>query len=248
MREDSVRQGSATPARTLVIPMFRESARIAGTIRALAGAPLNRADTEFILVDDGSDDDTIAVAEAALATSGLAATILRLQPNRGKGAAVRAGVLAASGQVIAFSDADLSASVDEIERCFAIVESGRADVVFTSRAAPNSRVTVRQSLGRELSGKSFNLVLRALGLTRWRDTQCGLKGFTRDVARQLFARLSIAGFAFDAELLLLADRRGLRIEELPIEWRHVEESRVRPVRDGLAMLRDALRLRLWPPG
>src|SRR5438445_473788 len=107
----------------------------------------------------------------------------------------------------------------------------------------DSVIPVRQPRLRELSGKTFNLVLRLLGLTRFRDTQCGLKVFTREAAFRLFEHLSITGFAFDVELLLVAERLGLRVEEVPVEWRHVEESRVRPVRDGLAMLRDALRLR-----
>jgi len=231
-------------ARTLVIPMFREAPRIARTIRVLAGSALDAPETEFILVDDGSDDDTVAVAEAALAAVPLAASIVRLERNLGKGGAVRAGVLAARGRAIAFSDADLSVGVADIVRCFAPIESGRADVACSSRAIEGSVIPVRQPRMRELSGRLFNLALRALGLTRMHDTQCGLKVFSRDAALGLFRDLSITGFAFDVELLLRADLLGLRVEEVPVEWRHVEESRVRPLRDGLAMLRDAVRIRL----
>jgi len=236
-------QDRASCARTLVIPMYREAARIAGTIHALAASPLDRPGTEIILVDDGSDDDTVAVARAALAATSLAASILRLEHNLGKGGAVRAGVLASAGRVVAFSDADLSAGVAEIAKCFAAVESGRAQVACSSRAVVGSVIPVRQPRLRELSGKAFNLVLRLLGLTRFRDTQCGLKVFTREAGRCLFEQLTVTGFAFDVELLLLAERLGLRVEEVPVEWRHVEESRVRPLRDGLTMLRDAVRIR-----
>ncbi len=156
---------------------------------------------------------------------------------------MRAGVLASTGRVVGFSDADLSAGATEIAQCFAAVERGPAQVVCSSRAIAGSVLPVRQPRLRELSGKTFNLVLRLLGLTRFRDTQCGLKVFTREAAFRLFEQLSITGFAFDVELLLVAERLGLRVEEVPVEWRHVEESRVRPMRDGLAMLRDALRLR-----
>ena len=224
--------------------MYREAPRVAGTIRTLAASALNHPATEIILVDDGSDDDTVPIARAVLAATSLAASILRLERNLGKGGAVRAGVLASAGRVVGFSDADLSAGVTEIAKCFAVVESGRAEVVFSSRAAAGSVLPVRQPKLRELSGKVFNLALRLLGLTRFRDTQCGLKVFTREAAFRLFEHLSITGFAFDVELLLVAERLGLRVEEVPVEWRHVEESRVRALRDGLAMLRDVVRLRL----
>jgi dolichyl-phosphate beta-glucosyltransferase len=223
--------------------MYREAPRIARTIQTLAASTLNDPATEIILVDDGSDDGTDTVARSALAASRLSASIVRLERNLGKGGAVRAGMLASRGRVVGFSDADLSAGVTDIERCFAVAESGRADVVCSSRAAAGSVIPVRQPKFRELSGKAFNLVLRLLGLTRFRDTQCGLKVFTREAALRLFERLSVTGFAFDVEVLLLAERFGLRVAEVPVEWRHVEESRVRPVRDGLHMLRDAIRIR-----
>ena len=234
----------AAYGRTLVIPMYREAPRIARTVRTLAASALNDPGTEIILVDDGSDDDTAGVARTALGAASLTASILRLERNLGKGGAVRAGVLASGGRAVAFSDADLSVGVSDIVRCFAPIEGGRADVVCSWRAIAGSVIPVRQPRLREFSGRMFNWALRLLGLTRMHDTQCGLKVFTREAARRLFAQLSITGFAFDVELLLRADRLGLRVEEVPVEWRHVEESRVRPLRDGLAMLRDALRLRL----
>ena len=231
-------------ARTIVIPMYREAPHIAATIRTLAGSALDDGETEFLFVDDGSEDDTVAVARTALAAASLPGSILRLGRNLGKGGAVRAGMLAASGGVVAFSDADLSVGPADVVKCLAVVESGRAEVACASREVEGSRLPVRQPPLRELAGRSFNLVLRLLRLTRMRDTQCGLKAFTREAARGIFERLTVTGFAFDVELLVLADRLGLRVEEVPVEWRHVEESRVRPVRDSVRMLADAFRIRL----
>jgi len=240
----SVGRQPASPRWSLIVPMYQEASRIEGTIAALSQSRLNSADVEFVLVDDGSDDDTAQVARAACARHGLSAAVIQLPANRGKGAAVRAGVLASHGGVVVFTDADLSSGIEAIKQSIELIESGRSDVVLASRAAPGSLLAVRQPRPRELAGKAFNLVLRALRLTVWRDTQCGLKAFTRDAARLLFEALTIEGFAFDVELLYLARRLRLRIAELPIEWHHVEESRVRPLRDGAAMLRDALRIRL----
>src|SRR5438093_5039334 len=198
--------------------MYREAPRIARTIHTLATSSLNDPRTEIILVDDGSDDDTVTVARAALGATSLAARVVRLERNLGKGGAVRTGVLAARGRAVAFSDADLSVGVADIVRCFAPIESGRADVVCSSRVIEGSVIPVRQPRLRELSGRLFNIALRMLGLTRTHDTQCGLKVFSREAGLRLFRDLSITGFAFDVELLLRADLLGLRVEEVPVEW------------------------------
>lgn len=229
--------------RTLVIPMYQESTRIESAIRQLSDSVLADGHLQVILVDDGSDDGTAEVAEKALVESGLEAFVVRLPRNRGKGGAVRAGVLAADGDVIAYADADLSAGVEEIERCFSVVESGEAEVAFASRAHRDSVIATPQSWFRQSSGKSFNLILRTLGLTSCLDTQCGLKAFRRDVAIDLFRRLHITDFAFDVEILFRARTSGRRVTEVPITWSHVEASRVSPVRDGLRMTMDVLRLK-----
>src|SRR5207245_8790620 len=207
----------------LVIPMYREAPRIARTIHTLAASSLDHPGTEIILVDDGSDDDTVAVARAAVAATSLAASILCLERNLGKGGAVRAGVLASAGRVVGFSDADLSAGATEIAKCFAAVEGGPAQMVCSSRAMADSVIPVRQPRLRELSGRTFNLVLRLLGLTRFRDTQCGLKVFTREAAFRLFEHLSITGFAFHVHLLLVADARGLRVADVAVDAPLVHE-------------------------
>lgn len=229
--------------RTLVIPMYREAGRIEAAIRELSASALAAGPMQVILVDDGSDDGTADVAEKALVDAGMDAMVLRLPGNRGKGAAVRAGVLRAIGDVVAFTDADLSASVEEIERCFSAVEKGEADVAFATRSHPDSIIADPQPALRQISGKGFNLILRTLGMTSHLDTQCGLKAFTREAAVDLFRHLHISGFAFDVEILLRAEARGLRVTEIPITWRHVEASRVSALRDGLRMTMDVLRLK-----
>jgi len=221
--------------------MFRESTRVAALVEALSSWRWPRP-TEVILVDDGSDDGTTEITTGLIA--GLPGIrLLRLPTNRGKGAAVRHGVLAATGSTIAFADADLSAGLEEVDRCLAEAEVEGVDVVVATRIGFGSEIRVHQPPLRQLSGKMFNLALRQLGLTKLGDTQCGLKAFRAPAARQLFEPLVTAGFAFDVELLVRAERLGLCVRELPITWEHREESRVAPVRHGSQMLADAMRIR-----
>lgn len=229
--------------RTLVIPMYREATRIGAAVAQLSRSILAGDQMQVILVDDGSDDGTAEVAEKAIVDGGLDAIVLRLPRNRGKGAAVRAGVLRATGDVVAFTDADLSAGVEEVERCFSAVEAGDADVAFATRAHQDSIIADPQPALRQISGKGFNLILRMLRMTSHMDTQCGLKAFTREAATDLFRHLHISGFAFDVEVLLRAEAQGLRVVEIPVTWRHVEASRVSAVRDGFQMTMDVLRLK-----
>lgn len=230
--------------RSIVVPLYQESSRIGGTVRRLADSPLCEAGTEFLFVDDGSPDDTVAVLEQALAGSGLQAQVLRLTTNQGKGAAVRTGVLAARGATVVFVDADLSSPPSAIEQVLSAVEDGDAQVALASRAHPRSDITTRQPLARETAGKTFNRLIRMLGLTRLPDTQCGLKAFDAETARALFEPLRTRRFAFDVEVLARAEQQGRRIRVIPTEWAHVEESRVAPLRDGLRMAWDALRVAL----
>lgn len=230
--------------RTLVVPMYREAARIESTVAALAASALNGDGTEFVFVDDGSDDGSGELARAAAERHRLARVRVTRNPvNRGKGGAVRRGVLAARGAVVAFADADLAAGVEEIERCFAAVESDGAQVALSTRLHADSVITRLPPLSRRLAGKAFNVLLRATGLTAFRDTQCGLKVFTRDAARRIFDDLRIEGFAFDVEVLVRAQRAGFTVVEVPISWHHVDESHVDTWRHGLRMVVDVLRLR-----
>lgn len=232
-----------TVDRSLIIPMFDESMRIEATLRALAASPLHAPDTEIVLVDDGSTDETATIAARLAGELGLAAKVIRLPRNVGKGGAVRAGVLAAEGSAVVFVDADLSAAPDAVVTCFEHVEAGKADVVVTTRVHPDAVITELPPATRRYGGKLYNTLLRTLGLTEMSDTQCGLKGFTAEAAQSLFADLRVQGFAFDVEILQRAQREGFSILELPIEWHHVEASRVRPLRDGARMALDAVRIR-----
>jgi len=221
--------------------MYQESMRVGALVEALAARQWYRS-TEVVLVDDGSDDGTADLAAGLI--DGLdQVRLLRLQSNRGKGAAVRAGVLDAAGDTVAFADADLSAGLDEIERCFAEAEQAGVDVVVATRVAFGADIRVRQPPLRQLSGKIFNVALRQLGLTQLGDTQCGLKAFRAPVARLLFEPLVTEGFAFDVEVLVRAEHGGLHVRELPIAWEHRDASRVEPFRHGSQMLADAVRIR-----
>ncbi len=230
------------PARTLVIPMYREASRIGSTLAALATSGLNGPDTEVLLVDDGSDDGTAVIAKSLAVELGLDVTLVELGVNRGKGAAVRAGVLAARGASIAFADADLATDTIDIDACFRRVEEGPDPVVVATRSHPDSTITVAAPRHRVLSGRAYNAFLRRLGLTDSKDTQCGLKGFTAGAGRLLFAPLRTQGFAFDIEVLARARQAGLSVAEIPLTWGHVEGSRV-GLRSGLRSFVDAVRIR-----
>jgi ubiquinone/menaquinone biosynthesis C-methylase UbiE len=232
--------------------MHCEAGRIQATIDQLEGSWLDGDDTELLFVDDGSDDDTVEVVEKALVAADLQGRVLQLGRNQGKGAAVRAGLLAAEGEVVGFVDADLSTGIEDIRSVYAAVEDGRCAVAFASRAHAASEIPVHQPRFRQFSGKAFNTALRAIGLTSFRDTQCGLKAFRRDAAHAIFEDLTTPGFAFDVEVLARAERLGFDLQEVPVAWQHVEASSVSPTTDGIRMLRDAWRIRrnlrgLTPP-
>ena len=222
--------------------MYREASRIGSTLAALATSGLNGPDTEVLLVDDGSDDGTAVIAKSLAVELGLDVTLMELGVNRGKGAAVRAGVLAARGASIAFADADLATDTIDIDACFRRVERGPDPVVVATRSHPDSTITVAAPRHRVLSGRAYNAFLRRLGLTDSKDTQCGLKGFTAGAGRMLFAPLRTRGFAFDIEVLARARQAGLTVAEIPLTWGHVEGSRV-GLRSGLRSFVDAVRIR-----
>jgi dolichyl-phosphate beta-glucosyltransferase len=202
---------------------------------------LDGRDFELIVVDDGSRDRTIEVATAA-AEGDPRVRVLAQPRNRGKGAAVRAGMLAASGDRVLFSDADLATPIEELAKLEARLDRG-ADIAIASRALPESDVRTRQHPGREMMGRTFNVIVRALVLGGIKDTQCGFKLFTRAAAQDVFGRATLDGFAFDVEVLLLARGRW-RIDEVPVVWHHVEESKVSPGTDAARMFVDVVRLRM----
>lgn len=221
---------------TVVVPAYGEADRIAGTVARLQET-LGDLDVEVLVVDDGSVDDTASVAEAA------GARVVRLEQNRGKGAAVRAGVLAATGRTIAFTDADLAYDPAHLRALLEAVEEGW-DVVVGNRWHPESEAGV-QPLLRRLSSRLFNLLTATVLLGQYRDTQCGLKAFRADAARQVFGRTRLDGFAFDVEVLHLVERDRLSLTELPVAVAHDGRSTVQVRRAAVEMMRDLARVRRW---
>lgn len=232
---------SEAPELTLVIPAYNEAARLGRTLGAVRDYLASEfSDWEIVVVDDGSVDDTVRVASEILGDDPRV-QIVRLPENRGKGAAVRAGVLRSGGSRVLFSDADFSTPIEDERLLRAALDAG-ADVVIASRALPDSRVERAQNVFRESLGKLFNWLIRRLGLTRFRDTQCGFKMFRGEVARELFSRARIDGFAFDVEVLLLAERAGLAIAEVPVQWRNDPSSRLGVVSAPTAIVAELIRI------
>jgi putative flippase GtrA len=221
---------------TVVVPAYGEADRIGGTVARLRDG-LADIDLEVLVVDDGSPDATAAEAEAA------GARVLRLERNRGKGAAVRAGVLAAQGRTVAFTDADLAYDPSHLRTLLVAVEEGW-DVVVGNRWHRDSAAGV-QPLVRRISSRLFNLLTATVLLGQWRDTQCGLKAFRADAARQVFGRTRLDGFAFDVEVLHLVERDRLSMTEVPVTVAHDERSTVHVRRAAVDMVRDLLRVRRW---
>ncbi|GMU64257.1 MAG: hypothetical protein AMXMBFR36_05310 [Acidobacteriota bacterium] len=223
----------------VVIPAYDESRRLGDTLTRIFDYLERRGGTfEVVVVDDGSRDGTAAVAERFAARGG---RVIRLPVNRGKGAAVREGILSSSAETILVSDADLSTPIEELERLEPAL--ARSPLVLGSRASAESRIERHQPWYRELAGKVFNLLVRASGVRGIRDTQCGFKLLAGDVARGLAADLTIERFAWDVELVWLAQRRGYRVEEVGVAWRNDPASKVRFARDSLRMACDLARIR-----
>jgi len=259
---------------SLIIPAYNEAKRLPGTLEQvltyLGRAPYS---AEVIVVDDGSSDATAEVVRGYAGediplnppskgdlpediphdppSKGDSSEGLRLVPvrlhalarNRGKGAAVRAGMGAASGAYRVFFDADASTPIEELEKLWPAFEAG-ADVVIGSRALPESEIQVHQAWYREHMGRVYNLILHVLGLTPFADTQCGFKGFTAAACAVVFPRQRINRFSFDAELLYIAQKHGLKIREVPVRWVNSPQSRVNPLTDSSQMFFDLLRIRL----
>ena len=222
---------------SVVVPAYNEARRLGPSLRR-AGEYLQARGLAFelLVVDDGSADDTAAVAAGFPAVR-----VLRHERNRGKGAAVRTGVLASAGERVLISDADFSTPIEELEKLEP--KLAEAALVVGSRGVAGAVIAEHQPAYRELMGKTFNLLIRLLGIRGLRDTQCGFKLVRGDVGRSLCAALTVDGFAYDVELIWLAQRRGLRVVETGVVWANSADSRVDPVFSSLAMIRDVLRIR-----
>ncbi len=227
---------------SVVIPTYNKADRIAATLEAVASHLAAKPyATEIVVVDDGSADRTAEAAREFFAGRGLG-RVLRRERNLGKGASVKEGVLAASGELILFCDDDLSTPIAELDKAVTALEAG-ADVVVGSRAHPESEIRVRQRRPREWMGKAFNVLVRLFVLKGFRDTQCGFKAFRAAAAKDIFSRLRTPGFGFDVEVLVLARALGYRAVEIPVVWCDARPSRVRILRGSWGMARDLWRIR-----
>jgi dolichyl-phosphate beta-glucosyltransferase len=229
---------------SIVIPAYQEAHRLPPTLAALAEWMSGCAwpVEVWIVVEPGTDGTREIATEAAARQPNL--HVLTYPEHRGKGFAVRTGMLAATGAYQFYMDADLSVPLRDLT---AFVEFFRGnpevDLLLGNRQHPGSKIILEQSWLRRRMGQTFNFVLRQLALTGVQDTQCGFKGFRRAAAQAIFSRQRIDGFAFDVEVLLLARQLGFKVVDLPVEWRNSAESKVHMVRDSLRMLTDAIRIR-----
>jgi glycosyltransferase involved in cell wall biosynthesis len=229
------------PDFSIVVPAFNESRRIGESltrVREFVGS--TRLSCEVIVVDDGSTDGT---AEIVRRFGGDGTRLIQNVKNRGKGYSVRTGVLSAMGIHVLFTDADLSAPIEELPKLYDVAVRDRADIVIGSRAVDRRYIERHQPRFREVGGIVFNRIARTLLGLDVHDTQCGFKLFHLDRTRWIFEKQTTDGFGFDLEILFLAARHGLRIREVPVRWSHADETKVRLFRDSLSMLADLVRIR-----
>jgi glycosyltransferase involved in cell wall biosynthesis len=223
-------RSTTEPELSIVIPAYNEVGRIEPTLDRVRAFLVERgAPAELLVVDDGSRDGTAkVVAERAESFEevGLSLRVLGDGRNHGKGASLRTGMLAAKGRVVLFSDADLSAPIEEAPKLIDPIEGGQAAVVLGSRGLDRSMIGTHQPFARELAGKTFNLLTRIVTGLPFRDTQCGFKAFRRDAARDVFSRTRIDRFGCDVEILFLTQKLGYRAIEVPVLWNNVEGSKV----------------------
>jgi dolichyl-phosphate beta-glucosyltransferase len=227
---------------SIVIPAYNEQARIGATLSEIIRCvEANTWLAEVIVVDDGSTDATAEIVKAVTSRTPFV-RLLSNGENRGKGHSVRNGMLHAGGDIVLFTDADLSSPIQEAAWLFDAVRQG-ADVAIGSRWLAQSRQTIRQPLYRRFFGRCFNLVTRMIMRLPFADTQCGFKAFTRPAAQTIFQLQRIERWGFDPEILFIALKRGYTIREVPVSWGHDKRTRISYLRDGLQMLKELLLIR-----
>jgi glycosyltransferase involved in cell wall biosynthesis len=225
---------------SIVIPAYNEAERLGRSlVTTIEYLENSGRRAEVIVVDDGSTDDTGPVAQKAFLEAGNIETkLITVKPNRGKGHAVRTGLLHARGNIAVFSDADLSTPISELPKVVGPIEAGNCDIVFGSRALDRSLIGVHQPWRREMGGRAFNGIVRLATGLPFKDTQCGFKAFRSSVCKPILAAASIDRFAFDVELLFIARLAGLRSCEVPVRWDHNDGSKVNVLRDSWRMFRE----------
>ncbi|OGP11042.1 MAG: hypothetical protein A3G39_10180 [Deltaproteobacteria bacterium RIFCSPLOWO2_12_FULL_43_16] len=228
---------------SIIIPAYNEEKRIGGTlIKMLNYLSAKNYSWEIILVDDGSADRTIEKAKEIIKDERL--KVLKNPINHGKGYSVKKGILASKGQIILFSDADLSTPIEELDNMLSWIERG-CDIVIGSRALPESVIKLSQPWHRQTMGKIFNLIVRMFVLSEIKDTQCGFKCFKSETTFKIFNLQRLNGFAFDVEILYIAKKFGLTIKEQPVKWINSPDSKVNLFKGPLSMLRELLTIKLY---
>jgi glycosyltransferase involved in cell wall biosynthesis len=231
------------PDLSIVIPAFNEERRLPKSLERIHSYVVNRRlNAEVIVVDDGSADNTAGVVEA-LRKGYSELRLVCNGRNRGKGFSVRHGMQAAVGQIALFTDADLSAPIEEADKLLAVIRESGADGAIGSRALNRNLIEVHQAPLREWAGMLFNRAVRIMTGVPYVDTQCGFKAFRCDATRIVFAQQRIAGFGFDPEILFLARRHRLRVVEVPVRWSHDPATKVHVARDSIRMLVDLVTIR-----
>jgi dolichyl-phosphate beta-glucosyltransferase len=245
---------SSSPELSIIIPAVNEERRLPETLKKIHEYLTSRSlRAEVLVVDDGSTDSTAQVVEDLRERYPEVRRISN-PTNHGKGYAVRQGMLEAQGEIMLFSDADLSTPIEEADKLVAPLRGGHCDGAIGSRGLDRSLIESRQSLMREAGGMAFNLVVRLTTGLPFADTQCGFKAFRRDRGRILFEQQRVDGFGFDPEILFLAKLHGLKILEIPVRWAHHPASKVKFMTDGLHMLGELWTIRrnarrgLYPRG
>ena len=230
------------PLISIIIPAYNESARIGNALSEVLRCVQERDwHAEIVVVNDGSTDRTAAIVQE-FAQLHPEVRLMEIPENRGKGYSVRHGMLHAVGEILMFTDADLSAPMEEAERLFDALRQG-ADIDIGSRWLDRRRQTVHQPLYRQFFGRCFNVITRLVMGLPFKDTQCGFKAFRRPVAQTIFQLQRIERWGFDPELLFIALKRGYKIREVPVTWGHDERSRLSYLKDGVKMLEDIAYIR-----
>jgi len=242
--EPSSPSEEGAPYLSIIVPAYNEETRLGATLkRMLAYFDAQNYTFEILVADDGSTDGTPDIVEQ-IAACRPQVRLLSYQPNRGKGYAVRYGILRACGARLLFSDADLATPIEEVEKLLAALDSGY-DIAIGSRDVKGSQLIKRQSILREFGGRTFNKVVQLMAVPGIHDTQCGFKLFTRNAAKSIFSRCQVDHFAFDVEVLYLARKLfGMRIAEIPVRWAHQEGSKVVFFRDAFRMIKTLFRIRM----
>ena len=225
---------------SIIIPSYNDKLRLINSLKIIIKyLDLKKFKYELIIVDDGSTDNTIENIPPLIKQK---TRILINDKNYGKGASIKKGVLAASGDFIFFSDADLSTPIEEMDNFLTTLNKGY-DIAIASRAISGANILIHQSSFREISGKIFNFLVRLLLIPNIYDTQCGFKGFTKEAAKKIFLQQKIQRFGFDVEILYIAQKIGYKIKELPVSWTNAPNSKVNIFTDSLNMLIDLFKIK-----